>query len=215
MICLVALIFGQLTLPATIVGDVGSFVPVAATTEGKAVKFVALDQGLQVFPAGLLVNPKATVVVANRAGRFRLLAYSSIGDVPTEPVIAVVVIGNQPGPLPGPVDDELVEALSGIWGGLQDGAKGQKLSMLIEAYKQSAKSVQESPPSTTEKLFELMQAERKKSGLQDSDLLPIRQRLGVEWSKAMGTTDVAMSPALLKAGQEFLNRAISALEQLR
>jgi hypothetical protein len=215
MIGILALIFGQLTLPATLAGDVGSFITVAATTEGKAVKFVAIDSGLQVFPAGLLVNPKATVVVANRPGRFRLLAYSSIGDVPTDPVVLVVIVGNQPGPVPVPVDDELVQALSGIWGGLQDGAKGPKLAMLIEAYKQSAKSVQEFHPPTTEKLFELMQAERKKAGLQDSDLLPIRQRLGVDWAKAMGTTDQAMSPALLKAGQDFLQRAIAALEQLQ
>jgi hypothetical protein len=94
-------------LPAEVAGAPGAFVTVRGKTDGKAVRFVALDPGLNVFPAELLTDRKATVVTATKPGRYRLLAYSSVKDDPTDPAIVVVVIGEvkpDPNPDPKPVD---------------------------------------------------------------------------------------------------------------
>lgn len=98
------------TVPSEVKGDVGSFVAVKADVkDGKAVKFVPLDSGLNVFPAGLLNDPTATVVTAGKAGRYRILCYSGNADGPSEPVTVTVVIGGATDPVkPDPVKPEPV-----------------------------------------------------------------------------------------------------------
>src|SRR5687768_5605980 len=71
--------------PAKVTGAVGEFVTVQVETEGPAVQFVALDAGLNVFPANLLANPKATVVTAAKPGSYRLLAYTGSEKGPSKP----------------------------------------------------------------------------------------------------------------------------------
>ena len=82
------------TVPETVAGEVGAFVPVrAAVTGAKVVKFVPLDGGLNLFPADLLADKTATVVTSAKPGRYRVLCYSGNGDGPSEPVTTTVVIG--------------------------------------------------------------------------------------------------------------------------
>ena len=89
-------------VPETVKGEVGAFVTIRAKTDGKVVKFVPLDAGLAVFPADLLADKKATVVSATKAGKYRVLAYSSVADDPTEPATVTVVIGGEVEPAPKP-----------------------------------------------------------------------------------------------------------------
>lgn len=95
------------TVPKEIAGDVGDFVAVKAEVQdGKAVKFVPLDSGLKLFPAGLLSDPTATVVTSAKPGRYRILCYSGNADGPSDPVTVTVVIGGavKPDPVkPDPV----------------------------------------------------------------------------------------------------------------
>lgn len=90
-----------LSLPAEVKGKVAGFVQVPADTSCKVVRWVALDDGLEVFPAALLKDTKTAVVSSATKGRYRLLAYAAQGDEPTEPAICVVVVGDAP-PGPGP-----------------------------------------------------------------------------------------------------------------
>lgn len=106
-LALCALAAPPVEVPGEVKGDVGAFVAIRATTAGKVVKFVPLDPGLNVFPADLLADKKATVVSASKPGKYRVLAYSSVKDDPTEPVVVTVVIGDgappvPPKPEPGP-----------------------------------------------------------------------------------------------------------------
>ena len=95
------------TVPPEVSGEVGSFVAVRTTvTEAKVVKFVALDAGINLFPADLLADKTATVVTSGKAGRYRILCYSGNADGPSEPVTVTVVIGGakEPDPVkPDPV----------------------------------------------------------------------------------------------------------------
>jgi len=216
MILSLILLCGQLTVPPEIKGPVSGFIPVTAVTEGKAVKYVPLDPGLQVFPPGLLVNPKSTVVVAGKSGRYRLLCYSSVGDIPTDPVITTIVVGDQsPVPPPTPPDNELTEALAGIYGGLQDPAKAQKLLQYIDCYRRCVPVVRDTTLTTTEKLYQVLLAQRKASGLQDNDLLPLRQRIGTEWTRVLGTNDVPVTSQHRSDCAVLIQNIITALESLR
>jgi len=216
MILSLILLCGQLTVPLEIKGPVSGFIPVTAVTEGKAVKYVPLDAGLQVFPPGLLVNPKSTVVVAGKSGRYRLLCYSSVGDIPTDPVITTIVVGDQsPVPPPTPPDNELTESLAGIYGGLQDPAKAQKLLQYIDCYRRCVPVVRDTTLTTTEKLYQVLLSQRKASGLGDNDLLPLRQRIGTEWTRVLGTTDVPVTSQHRSDCAVLIQNIITALESLR
>ena len=88
----------ELTLPPVVKGEPGAFIEVPAKTDGKEVKWVALDKGLNVFPVRLLKDSRTAVVVAKDAGPYRLLAYTSDAAGPSEPAICIVEVGVVPGP---------------------------------------------------------------------------------------------------------------------
>lgn len=143
----------KVELPPTFTGEPGNFITVLPTTNGKTVKYVYLDKGLNVFPSALLANPVATVVTAPK-GKYRLLAYTALGDVPSEPSMTIINVGGvpdnapfgpfsptplppapvpptpvpptPPGPMPPnpPQPDALESALQNIYGGLKDQEKG-------------------------------------------------------------------------------------------
>lgn len=83
----------SLTLPLSISGDVGAFIPITARTNGTEVRWIALDPGLNVFPAAMLRTTTSTVVSASVPNRYRILAYTAIGDMPSDPAICVVTVG--------------------------------------------------------------------------------------------------------------------------
>lgn len=143
----------KVELPPTFSGEPGNFITILPTTNGKTVKYVYLDKGLNVFPSALLANPVATVVTAPK-GKYRLLAYTALGDVPSEPSMTIINVGGvpdnapfgpfNPTPLPPapvpptpvpptppepmppnpPQPDALESALQNIYGGLKDQEKG-------------------------------------------------------------------------------------------
>jgi hypothetical protein len=110
-----------LKLPAEVKGPPGDFITVPAQTDGKEVRWFALDAGLRLFPTNLLRDTK-TAVVTGSAGRYRLLAYTAKGDVPSDPAICLVIIGDVPpgpGPGPGPPDPPKPDPADPLFGPLQ------------------------------------------------------------------------------------------------
>ena len=92
----------ELTLPMQVTGEVGAFIRVRATTDCKTVKWLAMDPGLNVFPADLLKNSLSTVVIGGKPGVYRLLAYTAWGDEPSNPAITMVIVTAPVDPTPGP-----------------------------------------------------------------------------------------------------------------
>lgn len=214
MTFLILALFGQLSLPPEIRGEVAGFVTVTATTEGKLVRFLPLDGGLNVFPSNLLADPKSTVVSAAVPGRYRLLAYSSVADVPTPPAITTIIIG-QVKPDPGPQPDQLATALKGIYGGLQEQGQADQLSRLIETYRQGETIAADPSIQTTENLYQALVKTRKNAGVRDGALSAIRERIAQEWAASMGTVDVPLAPALRDRAVALCGRIRSALESCR
>ena len=90
----------SLSLPAEVTGKVGAFVKVTAKTNGLHVRWRAIDDGLAVFPGEMLKDSRHTVVSATEAGEYRLLAYTALADIPSDPEICLVRITGPPKPLP-------------------------------------------------------------------------------------------------------------------
>jgi hypothetical protein len=208
------LVIGQLVVPAEVRGEVAEFVTVIATTEGKVVRYVALDAGLQVFPSSLLANQRATVVTSAKPGRYRLLAYTSVADVPTEPVITTVIIGSSTPPVPPPIDT-LADALGGIYGGSQERDKAATLARLLTLYRAAPATIRSPTITTTEQLYSAMVAARKTAGIADAALSPVRERIATEWASVMGADDRALTPELRDAAITLSARIVSALETIR
>jgi hypothetical protein len=71
------------------------WVVVRAETEGKTVRFVPLDAGLDPFP--LPLADKKTFVAFGEPGRsFKVLAYTAVDSEPSEPAVIVVTVGGKP-----------------------------------------------------------------------------------------------------------------------
>lgn len=112
------------TLPSSVKGNPGEFVTVPATTSGKVVQWFACDVGLNLFPTELLKDTKTAVVIGQKPGRYRLLAWTALGDVPSPPAVCIVVIGDAPEPEPPPKPDPKPkpdpEPNDPIWPALKD-----------------------------------------------------------------------------------------------
>jgi hypothetical protein len=89
----------KVEFPPVISGEPNNFITILPTTNGKTVKYAYIDKGLNVFPSSLLANPIATVVTAPK-GKYRLLAYTALGDVPSDPAIVIINVGNVPDSAP-------------------------------------------------------------------------------------------------------------------
>lgn len=101
-------------LPARVSGQPGSFISVPAKTDSKAVKWVSIDKGLNIFPVDLLKDSKTLVVTSQTTGVYRLFAYVGNEFGPSDPAFTSVVIGDEPNPVnptpPVNPDSEIKEA---------------------------------------------------------------------------------------------------------
>lgn len=95
----------KLTVPEKITATVGDFVEINAETDAKWVRYFPLSTGVKVFPPGKLADKTGTVILCNRVGNFRILAYTGNDDGGTEKIVTVE-FKPEPGQ-PPPVDPTL------------------------------------------------------------------------------------------------------------
>jgi hypothetical protein len=95
----------DIKVPAKIEGKPGEFLKIPAETSGAVVRWRVIDPGLNLFPMELLRDTKTAVAVALLPGKFRVLAWTSIKDVPTDAVECLVVVTSGPPPGPEPPPD--------------------------------------------------------------------------------------------------------------
>lgn len=171
------LLAGQkLELPAEVRGEPGAFISVVAKTDGKRVRYYSLDAGLNSFPAELLSNPAATVVTASQPGRYRLLAYTALGDVPSDPVIVTVIVG-EPQP-PRPKEPTAYErSLLSIWGAIQEPDRDASRVAVAQVYRQCATEARKQY-DTAGALYEALL--KLSAGVPRSKLSTLRERVGAE-----------------------------------
>lgn len=213
----------KIELPENIQGLPSTNIAIIPVTNGKVVKYAALDAGIVLFPSELLANPTTTFVIAAKPGRYRLLAYTAIGDVPSEPKIVVVVVGASPNPNPGPnpgpgplpppqPDDELLDSLKSIYGGLQEDDKEKKVLSLVAVYKEGARLAAADNSKSVSDVFNGMRATSNKL-LGANDIRTIRERCSQELNSSLPKDlKVSLDSTLRDRLVEQFNRVGSALE---
>jgi hypothetical protein len=211
LLCVIlSVVQGQtdILLPDTVKADVGAFIPITAQTKGDVVRFVALDPGLNVFPANLLADKKSTVVTASKAGRFRVLAYTSINNVATAPAFTTVIVGNSPDPSPpepnpGPKppepmpNDQFAESIKGMFGGLQEPDKVDSAKKLAHVYELAVLECDNQQYKTLGQLYNTVRS-LSFQNIKADKINPIREAIANELDSILGTDPNAVFDENLK-----------------
>lgn len=114
-------------LPEEVQGS-GIFIAVKANTNGKEVKWVKFDEGLDVFPSDLLKDSKTIVVGARKDGVYRLGAYTALGDQPSDIAFTRVIVGDgkpDPPKEPEPPADDFADTVRKWLDTVPTSAKGE------------------------------------------------------------------------------------------
>ena len=195
------LAFSQdITLTETIKTAPATFVAVTAQTKGLDVVFVTLDPGLSVFPSNLLVDKKTTVVVAPKEGRYRILAYTSIDNKPSQPAYTTIVVGNpppDPDPVPNPKpprpptpppppDSPLATTIKSIYGGLQESDKSVNVKRLGQVYELAVVEADNAQYKTLGQLYGSIRSAAIQS-IKNDKIVPIREAIANELDNFLGT----------------------------
>jgi len=213
----------ELLLPDSIPAQVGVFVPITAVTPGEVVKFVALDPGLSVFPSNLLSDKKSTVVVAVKEGRYRILAYTSINNQPSNPAFTTVIVGdvgpvpptpptppNPPmpptPPNPPQPDDPFLQSLKSVYGGLQEPDKAESVKRLQQVYVFAAAESDNTKYSNLGQLYASIRSMAVQS-LKADKVVPIRDMIADQLDTALGTDpNVPLNAENRKKCKDAFNR---------
>lgn len=189
-----------LTLPPTATTDPGEFLRVDAVTEGKQVRWFALDRGLSVFPSELLRDGKVTVVVGVKPGTFRLAAITSLNDELSELAVCQVTVRGDPvppvppGPTPPPPvpppPDALGKAVADAYAADPDPRKADHAAALAGFYRQAALACGSPDLTTAEQLHQVLK--HTAAGLvPDAFLAGPRRLVAAELGRITGTDPAA------------------------
>ena len=199
-----------LRLPAEVRAPPATIFEVHAETTGKAVKWLALTPGLSLRP----IDCGRVLLASGPAGRYELLAYTALGDVPSEPARCTVVIGAPPGPGPKPPDDLLRAKLKAAFD--SDAApaatKREQAKDLAALYRAAAKLARDSAtPTSGELLARVREAARTLVG---PDALKEVRHVAGDALAALLPTDAPLSDAQRAAAAALFTKLATILEEL-
>lgn len=136
-----------LKLPAEVRAKPAAIAEIKAETAGKVVKWVALTPGLSVRPT----DGGRVLLFSGPAGRYELLAYTAVGDAPSEPARVVVVIeGDAPVPPPKPADPLKAKLAAAV---TADRAEKADVLQLAAVYREAAKLAADAEVGTSRELL--------------------------------------------------------------
>lgn len=229
LVATAAFSFGvEIKLPSEVQGAAGQFITIQADTQGKVVRWVAIDGGLSLFPSELLRDSRYAVVTAAANGRYRLLAYTAAGDEPSAPAVCVVVIGggpspptppgptpppNPPTPPPDPPVDAFTQDIMRLYASDASPDKAMYRDQLAAIYRQAAQTtVNDTRLSTAGELLATMQ-EASKKALPANALRFIREKIAEELNKSLPVkADEALTSAIRGNAAIVFTRMARALE---
>jgi hypothetical protein len=139
-----------ISLPAEVQTEAGWPVSVNADTTGKKVSWRVIGK------AWLFSQGHTALVGAPTPGTYEIMAWTAIGNEPTEAAICILTVGQKP-PVPGPVpqpDDPLVQALQDSF--KTDGGTAEQRDQLADVYAQFAKTVQDQPWTNVGQIFDTL-----------------------------------------------------------
>lgn len=217
-------------VPARVVGQANDFIKVGAETNCKTVRWIPIDFGLRIFPVDLLKDTRTAVVIASAPGSYRLLAYTALGDVPSEPHICEVVIVG-PGPVPpnptppgpGPTPphppqpvDPFVNALQAAYMAETAADKAKTKADLLAIYKTVGPQIAGAANVTTwGMLFAKMEESAKVNGI-SGKLMSVQTAIQSELRKFLpDDTTKPLDEAGRKLAGEMFSYVAKALEAVK
>jgi hypothetical protein len=174
-------------------------------TTGQQVKWVVLTPGLSLRP----IDGGKTLLFSGPAGRYELLAYTALGDVPSEPARCTVVIeGGLPPPIPDLLKSKLATALTA------DKAAKTDVLQLAAIYREAAKVVADPEvPTSKELLSRLRQVSSALLGAET--LSSVRGAVAEELLVVFGmSSEEPLTPVQRKKAADLFVRLGAILEEL-
>lgn len=207
----------SITLPAELKARPGRLLLIQAKTEGKIIRWVSLSEDADL----LSYLDQSAIFSAPTAGRYRILAYTAGGDVPSLPAITTVVVaepappGPGPGPNPNPLDP-LMQALRAGYAAETDSAKVQQVTLLAALYRNAATStVNQTDLKTLGDLYQVLRTAGT-TLLPKSALPKVRRAIADELDRTLGTnTTLSLDDAGRKKAAAELDRVAQSLESLK
>ena len=133
--------FQDITLPPEIKTESGKFIIITAQTKGDEVKFVPLSDGLQILDRTLLKDPKSLVVVANKNGSYKILAYTAVAGKLSDPAFTEIRVGEKE-PL-SPNNNALKEIVQSVYGADASPNKEPAKNALLQGFIDLGKALPE------------------------------------------------------------------------
>ena len=202
----------KVELPATLNAKPGRLIQITAKTEQKAVKWFLASSDADLI---VMESTKTAIFSAMIPGDYRLIAYTAAGDVPSDPSICIVTVGNivPTPPTPPTPNDPLAVALENIWGALQEPDSRNSKAALIATYRDGAALVDD-PKIVDLGAFHagLLAARRKR--LADDKLLAIRERISAEWQTLGDAPETLLTSEIRGKIRNIMARVVAALEKL-
>jgi hypothetical protein len=209
--------------PALKVADVkaavGDWILLRAETDGKVVRWKAIDRGLRIAPPELaLRDPRTTLATAGKPGKYRVVCVTAKGDVPSEIIEFVVTVeadGPDP-PMPPEPADQLSKSLREAFNADPGEAaeKREHVIALAGFYAAMAKHVATDQVSTVGDLLSDYRAAIP-ALLPEAALPAVRQACGKEVATLAGEDpDRKIDPTLKSKLVDLFTRLSAALAAL-
>jgi hypothetical protein len=198
------------TLPTEVSAQPGRIVRLQAQTDGKLVRWALAsdDADLVPFPDG-----KVALFSSPEPGRYLVLAWTAVGDVPSEAARCVVVVG-APTPPPGPTDP-LAADLRRLFDADATKDKETHLAQLAAVYREAVRFADHPDVRTAAELAGRIRAAAN-SLLPADALVPLRKRVAEEIARHLPADgDRDLDPATRKTAAELFDRVATALEAVR
>ena len=214
LICLALATDPTVSLPPAVMARPGRLVQIAAKTDCKLVRWYLAGDDADLI---VMESTRSAIFSAMAPGRYKILAWTAAGDIPSEPAVCVVTVGSAPPVPPGPVvpTDPLAVALKGLFEANQDPDKAKQLAALADVYRRAGRAAGDPEIKTAGDLFAF--ARRQAAAvLPPMALEAMRAKLGEELAAVLPTDpDAALTPSIRTAATEIYNKLAGILESLK
>jgi hypothetical protein len=215
LLLLLAVIGGRadpaVRLPAEVKARPGRLVKLAAESDGKLVRWASASEDADLIP---FPDGRQAIFSAAQPGRYRVLAWTAVGDVPSEAAVCTVVVdGPTPPPPPSP-NDPLAEALRAAYAADPSPQKSAHRVSLAALYRQAATTCRDPDVKTAGNLFGVLKSATAKL-VPDDALTALRQRVAEELRKVLPLApDAALEPAARGSAAQLFAKLAAILEGL-
>lgn len=202
------------SLPPAVVARPGRLVQIAAKTDCKLIRWYLAGDDADLI---VMESTRSAIFSAMAPGRYKILAWTAAGDIPSEPAVCVVTVGSAPPVPPRPVvpTDPLAVALKALFEANQDPAKATQLAALADVYRRAGKAATDPEIKTAGDLFGFARRQAV-AVLPPMALEAMRAKLGEELAAVLPTDpDVALTPSIRTAATEIYNKLAAILENLK